>query len=463
VTDLNSPPALRVIAPRARLLGTGDSDALQNVNTTDLPTGSMCWVQDQAALYYLAKGNTSPSAPPGLIVPASGPGRWLLVSGGGGGDIPMPDGTVLLPQGANFINELGLGLFRPAAGLMGLAQGGFLGLQMGNGTETNVDPLSPAIVRYVMRGFNRPLTGAENETSFLYVRIDPSVGDPQQAALYVDITGAQADTMGPAIKVVHAGHGDGIYVAQFADGSAYEAASFADGSRGYISTIQLPGQPNSTLFNALWDQADVPNFGMFYADLSTANALTIRKRAATAAAGLTQVRLIDETGRQRFGMYNDGALGLSSVAATAGVPLVESPEQRWFSSAWTGAVAVDNEWLVKVVPVSTTSSVLRFYQITTAGTVLVAQFSNDGAAPGSNFLDLQGGSIANVANVQSAGALGLYSAGSLGISLSVPVVDDDTTIGVLLIRQGGILVTKAVTQGAAGTGGVGFRALVVPN
>lgn len=452
--------ALR-ITDRARALGFGDSESLQNVVTTKLPNGTMCWAADVETMYVL---DLSATAGGSNITPVSGPGFWTPLSGGSGGGIPMPDGTVGTPRGANFLSEPSLGIFRPAAGKIGVVSGNFLGLTMGNGLATNVDPLSPSVVRYVVQGFNRPLTGAENETTFAYVLIDPSIGDPQQAALYVDITGNQLDTFGPAIKIVHAGHGDAIYVAQFANGSAYEAASFADGTRGYISTIQVPNTPNSTLFNALWDSASVPNFGLFYADLSTANALTIRKRAATAVAGLTQIRLIEEVGgRMRFGVYNDGAEEQRSLAATAGVPLVESPEHRFFSSAWDGAAAQDNEWLIKVVPASTTASVLRFYQITTAGTVLVAQLSNDGGAPGSNVIDLQGGTLANVANVQSAGDLGLYTAGNHAIGLTVPAVNDDTTIGVLLIKQGGVLVAKAVTQGGVGSGGVGFRALVVPN
>lgn len=452
---------LRILGSRAKALGSGDSESLQNVDTTILPDGTVCWVTDTETLYVLdhqAAGGGS------NITPDSGPGIWTPVTGGGGGGIPMPDGSVNNPRGANFINELTLGLYRPAAGLMGLAQGGFLGLQMGNGTVTNVDPNSPSVVRYVVRGFNRPLQGTENETAFAYVRIDPSNADPQQAALYVDITDKQLDTFGPAIKVVHAGHGDAIYVAQFNNGSAYEAASFADGTRGYISTIQVAGTPNSTLFNALWDSASVPNFGMYYADLATANALTIRKRAATAVAGLTQIRLIEQTGEQRFGLFNDGAVALEALPATVGSPNHESPEFRLFSESWDGAASSSNEWLAKVIPTSPTASTLRLYQITSSGTVLVAQFSNDGATPGSNFLDLQGGTLANATNVQSAGNLGLYTAGNLGLQIDVPPGANDTAMGVLLVRDHAATpVNKAVTQGQADSGGVGFRSLVVPN
>jgi hypothetical protein len=295
------------------------------------------------------------------------------------------------------------------------------------------------------------------------VRIDPSVGNPQQAALYVDITGNQLDTMGPAIKVVHAGHGDGIYVAQFANGSAYEAATWADGSRGYISTVQAAGCPNSTLFNALWDQADVPNFGMYYADLSTANALTIRKRAATAVDGLTQVRLLEEAGLQRFGLYNDGSVALSSLTATAGVPNQASPEARLFSSSWDGAAAQNNEWIIKVIPSSPTTSILALYQITTAGTQLVAQIQNNGSAPEA-IMTLLNGQV-RARNYQSDIRVQLlFNGGTLGMTIDDTLVDDDTAIRELLVRSAGpVFTNKKVTQGAIDTGGAGFRVLRVPN
>lgn len=463
MSDRIASVSFRILGPRATLLGSGDSDALQNVNTRPLPDGAMCWVSEQTAYYVLHKNSTDAPVPPMIIAPASGPGRWFQFTGGSsGGGIPMPDGTVLLPEGANFLNELSLGIFRPAAGKIGVASGNFLGMTMGDGTATNVDPTSPSIVRYVMQGFNRPLTGGENETTFAYVKIDPSALQPQQAALYVDITGNQLDTYGPAIKIVHAGHGDAVYVAQFGDGSAYEAASFFNGSRGYISTIQVAGCVNSTLFNGLWDQPDVPNFGMFYADLSTANAFTIRKRAASAVDGLTQIRVIEATGEQRFGLYNDGSIALQGLPATAGTPLVASSELRFIGAAWDGAASQINGITLKSLPGSTTSTVLGIYQTTFAGTGLIAQISNDAGAPQTR-LDLFDGQVRAAEVFSTFHIDSIVNGGNLGQRLDVPANNDETVMQLLLIKQGGVLVTKLVTQGAVDTGGVGFRALVVPN
>lgn len=84
--------AFRVLGARAQLLGTGDSDALQNVNTTEFPDGALCWVQDQASFYVLHKNSTA--APSGTVIvqPGAGPGRWFqLVTGSGDEQIIVPN------------------------------------------------------------------------------------------------------------------------------------------------------------------------------------------------------------------------------------------------------------------------------------------------------------------------------------------------------------------------------------
>ena len=77
----NAATALRLLAPRAALLGTGNGDSLQNVNTTELPNGALCWVNANATLYRLDRTSVAASAPDAIIVPASGPGRWFALSG----------------------------------------------------------------------------------------------------------------------------------------------------------------------------------------------------------------------------------------------------------------------------------------------------------------------------------------------------------------------------------------------
>ena len=77
MVDRLAPPEFRVLAPRAVLLGAGNPAALQNVNTTELPNGSLCWVQDQFGLYALNKTSVAPPSGTSVVQPASGPGRWV--------------------------------------------------------------------------------------------------------------------------------------------------------------------------------------------------------------------------------------------------------------------------------------------------------------------------------------------------------------------------------------------------
>jgi len=399
-------------------------------------------------------------------------GNVLLVPNiAGAAGIPLNDGTLAVPQGANFMTEPGLGIWHPGVNLMGFAVNNgvpFEAFELGTGTELNSDPISPSVVRYAARGFMPALVGGTNETAHLFIRVDPTVGDPQQAGLYVDITSAQLDTWGPAIKVIHAGSGDAIYVAQVdGNGSAYEAASWTDGSRGYISTWQVNGLANSTLFNALAGFPTVPNYGLFYADLSFGNAFTIR-RMDTANPGQSQIRLIEEVGgRERFVVYQDGSVKLQGDVATGGGGDQASPEMRLFGSIWDGAAAQVNGFIAKMIPAGgDNNGIYGLYHQSPLGTALILQVVNDNAVANSQIMVLgpnalgqyRGASLWSPATLQL-----LVGGGTLAAELVVPAVADDTAIGTLTIHQGGVLVTKKVTQGALNSGGAGFRALVVPN
>jgi hypothetical protein len=133
---------------------------------------------------------------------------------------------------------------------------------------------------------------------------------------------------------------------------AFEAASYVasgatDGSRGIISTVQAatPSDKN-VLFNALWDKAVVPLYGMFYADGAHANALTVQKRSGASDTD-TQIRVMDNgLARERFGVFNDGKTRLSSVAATSGDQTKDSPPLVLRGAYWTGSASADLEWKV---------------------------------------------------------------------------------------------------------------------
>lgn len=84
MSDKNAAVALRLLGPRAVARGTGDGDSLQNVNTTELPNGALCMVNESGTLYRLDKNSAlTPALPtdPGLITPAAGPGQWIALVG----------------------------------------------------------------------------------------------------------------------------------------------------------------------------------------------------------------------------------------------------------------------------------------------------------------------------------------------------------------------------------------------
>jgi hypothetical protein len=85
MTDRLAATALRLLAPRARALGPGDHDALENVITNELPNGALCWVIDTFTLYRLDKASTFvlPVSvdPATVITPIAGPGRWFPLAG----------------------------------------------------------------------------------------------------------------------------------------------------------------------------------------------------------------------------------------------------------------------------------------------------------------------------------------------------------------------------------------------
>jgi hypothetical protein len=80
---IDLPVPHRILCPRAFLQGSGNGDALENVNPSPLPDGCLCWVIDQAALYWFHKDSMAAVSAPNVIATvygASHPGRWQLLS-----------------------------------------------------------------------------------------------------------------------------------------------------------------------------------------------------------------------------------------------------------------------------------------------------------------------------------------------------------------------------------------------
>jgi len=79
VTDRSS-VASRNIGACDTLLG--DANSLENVNTSLLDDGCFCFVQSELLHYELHRSSTQAPAPPLVIAPIAGPGRWVPATGG---------------------------------------------------------------------------------------------------------------------------------------------------------------------------------------------------------------------------------------------------------------------------------------------------------------------------------------------------------------------------------------------
>lgn len=75
--------ALRILGPRATVLGAGDS--LENYITDPLPDGSVCWVTAAAALFRLHLDSAATADGINIVDPIHGPGQWLKESAGNPG------------------------------------------------------------------------------------------------------------------------------------------------------------------------------------------------------------------------------------------------------------------------------------------------------------------------------------------------------------------------------------------
>jgi len=81
--------AFRLLGPRAGLLPGAvlAEDALNNVNTHELPDGALCYVVSERALYVLNKASTATQDDFAVILPAAGgPGRWFRDNADYGGN-----------------------------------------------------------------------------------------------------------------------------------------------------------------------------------------------------------------------------------------------------------------------------------------------------------------------------------------------------------------------------------------
>ncbi len=240
--------------------------------------------------------------------------------------------------------RVGIGTPTPTA-VLHIAEGGSDLLRVVNETTPSLEGIP---IRYAARLYPQGLNGTA-ESAGLYGRIDPTGSNNNLVGIYGEITSAQDDGEGAFLKVVHFGKGDAIYIPLFSTGgAAYEAASFANGTTGFRATLQNPAipKPYTVHFNALWGETTIPAYGIFYADQSPGNAFTIRK-LSTALDNQTQIRLVeDNLVRERFSVFNDGSVRLSSLEADAANTVRNSPPLILRGAYWTGAASADYDWTI---------------------------------------------------------------------------------------------------------------------
>lgn len=266
--------------------------------------------------------------------------------------------------------------------------------------------------------------------------------------LYAEIEATQSQVSGSAIKVIHRGRGDGMYIGLLgnnASGYGYEAAGFGgwqdpptnsvpkqenlflgsfQGGGGFQESVKNQG--NTIAFHALvHDDASDPtsptpwatNYGLFFANNSLANAFVVR--VSQYALNYPQFKVMDYTANQRprWQVYGDGTTKWDGLEASAGTPNTNSPELQIWGRYWTGSAESSRGAIIKSVVTAGTPS-LYTYVGTAGAETLVKTTSATGESMqnhaitdvggitmqnGGTGLDMQLAAITNITTMRSAG------------------------------------------------------------
>jgi hypothetical protein len=171
--------------------------------------------------------------------------------------------------------------------------------------------------------------------------------DQMSYGIYGEIDAAQNHVGGSFSRVTHLGAGDAHYVGHFGvNGLGYESASWADGTTGFLADVQIDGLPNSVMFNALWQQPTIPNYGLFVATDSPGHSLTISKLTGS-NEGQVQIRITEPAyAYNRFEVFNSGQVNQKSLHSNATVTTTNAPEHRLVATYWDGASSVERHAVI---------------------------------------------------------------------------------------------------------------------
>jgi len=76
-----APSDLRLASPREFTqiqFASDPGEALEGINTTNMPNGALCYCVDNRALYILDKSSTEAAVLDVVVAPIAGPGRWFM-------------------------------------------------------------------------------------------------------------------------------------------------------------------------------------------------------------------------------------------------------------------------------------------------------------------------------------------------------------------------------------------------
>jgi hypothetical protein len=348
------------------------------------------------------------------------------------------DGTVSAP-GMTFNSETNLGFYRISTNQIGVSVGtNGLGMEIGNFSITNIipNPYGPNTVRYTSSIFTQPL-GGDLESTGLYIKMNHATSQ-MVYGIYGEIDASQNGVGGSFTKVNHLGAGDAHYVAHFGTGGiGYESASWANNTTGFLADVQIAGLSNAIMFNALWEQATIPNYGLFVATAVPANALTISK-FSDGYEGNVQIRITEPNyGYDRFEVFNSGQVNQIGVNANSTVTLSNAPEHRLVASYWNGTATVQQHAVIGHAMDSTTPSSHMYFKVGPYGSEQYAAILSPG------LLDLQGATIANCNSIQSTAATTIVANGHVVAQFSYDSVD---ATGALALN---IVSTNVATAGSA--------------
>jgi hypothetical protein len=370
------------------------------------------------------------------------------------------DGTVTAPSIA-FNSETKLGFYKIGTDQMGLAIGpNGKGAEFGNFSITNIipNPYGPNTVRYTHSITTQPL-GGDLESSAIYMKMNHATSQ-MVYGIYGEIDASQNGVGGSFTKVNHLGAGDAHYVAHFGTGGiGYESASWANNTTGFLADVQIAGLSNAIMFNALWAQATVPNYGMFVATGVPANALTISKYD-NSHEGNVQIRITQPNyGVDCFEVFGSGQVNQIAAHSTSGTTLTNAPEHRLVASYWNGTASVEqhavmghamdstsptSHMYIKIGPYASEQTVclLSPGQVDLQGSQIVGGGGLTMKAGGAN-VDMQGGMALNCNSIQAASATTMVANSTVVAQFSYDSVD---STGALALN---VVSTNVATAGSA--------------